>query len=61
MEHQDFMSRLELLDSMIQRTTIDNARIRQLKRSVYVLRKLLKEAIPSPYGPETPIVKHSLQ
>jgi hypothetical protein len=37
--------------------------MKQLKRSVYVLRALLKNnnQIQSPYGPATPIVRFSLQ
>ncbi len=37
--------------------------MQQLKRSVYVLKALLSDQnnIKSPYGPDTPIVKFSIQ
>jgi hypothetical protein len=60
--HQ-FKARLELLDSMLSRINGPAGQIRQLKRSVYVLRELLKREknVPSPYGPATPIVSFSIQ
>ena len=60
---QSFRNRLELLDSMLSQFKSNHARMRQLKRSVYVLRSLLKneQQIKSPYGPATPIVRFSLQ
>jgi hypothetical protein len=58
-----FRSRLELLDSMLNQFKSNHSRMKQLKRSVYVLRALLKDnkQIQSPYGPATPIVRFSLQ
>ena len=60
---QSFRNRLELLDSMLNQFKSNHARMKQLKRSVYVLRSLLKneKQIQSPYGPSTPIVRFSLQ
>jgi hypothetical protein len=60
---QSFKARLALLDSMLTKLRSSHARVRQLKRSVYVLRYLLKDdaEIRSPYGPETPIVRFSVQ
>ncbi len=60
---QSFRNRLELLDSMLNQFKSNHARMKQLKRSVYVLRSLLKDEkqIQSPYGPATPIVRFSLQ
>ena len=60
---QNFKARLALLDSMLSKLKTSHVRVRQLKRSVYVLRELLKneETIKSPYGPVTAIVKFSLQ
>lgn len=59
----NFKARLELLDSMLNKLKTGHARVRQLKRSVYVLRAILKDqsAIKSPYGPSTPIVQFSVQ
>ena len=58
-----FKARLELLDSMLGKLKTTHTRVKQLKRSVYVLRALLKDenSIRSPYGPATPIVKFSVQ
>jgi len=58
-----FKARLALLDSMLSKLKTTHVRMKQLKRSVYVLRELLKneEAIKSPYGPTTAIVQFSLQ
>lgn len=60
---QSFRARLELLDSMLSKLKSNHTRMSQLKRSVYVLRELLKDqhGIKSPYGPATPIVKFSVQ
>ena len=60
---QHFRARLALLDSMLSKLKTSQTRMRQLRRSVYVLRALLKdqENIKSPYGPSTPIVSFSLQ
>jgi len=60
---QSFKARLALLDSVLSKIKTSHARMRQLKRSVFVLRALLNEedGIKSPYGPITPIVPFSLQ
>jgi hypothetical protein len=60
---QNFKARLALLDSMLSKLKTSHARMRQLKRSVYVLRALLNDQdnIKSPYGPSTPIVPFSIQ
>jgi hypothetical protein len=60
---QSFKARLALLDSMLSKLKTTHVRMKQLKRSVYVLRTLLKnqETIKSPYGPTTAIVQFSLQ
>ena len=58
----NFKARLALLDTMLSKLKTSQSRVIQLKRSVYVLRQLLKEenSIKSPYGPNTAIVKFSL-
>jgi hypothetical protein len=58
-----FKDKLALLDSMLNKMKTSHARVQQLKRSVYVLRKLLTDEanIKSPYGPSTPIVRFSIQ
>ncbi|MFN0117451.1 MAG: hypothetical protein ACKVQC_04040 [Elusimicrobiota bacterium] len=60
---QGFRERLAALDTMLNTMKSSHVRIQQLKRSVYVLKSLLREekGIQSPYGPETPIAKFSLQ
>lgn len=60
---QSFNARLALLDSMLSKLKTSHARVRQLRRSVHVLRHLLnsENGIRSPYGPETPIVRFSIQ
>jgi hypothetical protein len=60
---QSFRDRLAMLDSMLGKLKSSHARMKQLRRSVYVLRALLNDEanLKSPYGPETPIVKFSLQ
>jgi len=60
---QNFQARLALLDSMLSKLKSSHGRVRQLKRSVYVLRHLLsdKNNIKSPYGPATPMIRFSLQ
>ena len=60
---QNFKDRLALLDSMLSRLKTSHSRMKQLRRSVYVLRTLLskQENIKSPYGPATPIVRFSIQ
>lgn len=56
-------AKLAVLDSMLSKLNSSHVRIRQLKRSVHVLRYLLRDEgnIKSPYGPETPIARFSLQ
>ncbi len=60
---QSFKARLALLDTMLSKLKTSHGRMRQLKRSVYVLRALLNDQnnIKSPYGPTTPIVQFSIQ
>ena len=59
----NFKAKLALLDSMLSRMNASEGRIQMLKRSVYVLRHLLRTDgnIRSPYGPDTPIARFSLQ
>ena len=59
----NFRKRLDLLDSMLSQLKSSHVRVRQLRRSVYVLRILLNDEtnIKSPYGPPTPIAAFSLQ
>jgi hypothetical protein len=59
---QSFKVRLAMLDSMLSKLKTSHARVQQLKRSVHVLRHLLKneDSIQSPYGPQTPIVRFSI-
>ncbi len=58
----NFKNQLALLDTMLSKLKSSHGRVRQLKRSVHVLRHLLKDSdsIRSPYGPETPIVRFSI-
>ncbi len=60
---QSFKDKLALLDSMLSKMKSSHVRVRQLRRSVYVLRSLLsnQKNIKSPYGPATPIVPFSIQ
>ena len=60
---QSFKARLEMLDEILGKMKTSHERVKQLKRTVYVLRVLLKDqnAIKSPYGPNTAIVQFSLQ
>lgn len=60
---QSFKARLAMLDSLLSKLKTSHARVQQLKRSVHVLRHLLKNenGIKSPYGPNTPIVRFSVQ
>ena len=59
----DFKSKIEKLDTLLGQLKSTHVRVRQLKRSVQVLKVLLNhhENIKSPYGPVTPIVQFSLQ
>lgn len=60
---QGFKEKLDKLDALLAQLKSSHARVRQLKRSVHVLRALLKDdaSIKSPYGPETVIVRFSIQ
>jgi hypothetical protein len=60
---QNFKARLAVLDGMLSKLKTSHVRVKQLRRSVYVLRQLLKDQknVQSPYGPETPFVRISLQ
>lgn len=59
----NFKSKLDMLDSMLRQLHSSHSRVQQLKRSVYVLKKILKnpEHVKSAYGPATPIVRFSVQ
>jgi len=58
-----FKAKLEMLETMLSKMDQRHSRVIQLKRSVYVLKTLLKSnaSIKSPYGPSTPIVRFSIQ
>ncbi len=60
---QSFQARLALLDSMLSKLKSSHSRVQQLKRSVHVLRTILKDQanIKSPYGPETPMARFFVQ
>ncbi len=60
---KEFKDKLAKLDTLLGQLKNSHVRVRQLKRSVQVLKVLLEhhENIQSPYGPETPIVRFSLQ
>lgn len=60
---QQFKRKLALLESMLNQMKENQVRVRQLKKSVYVLRSLLhqSDSIPSPYGGPSAIVRFSLQ
>jgi len=60
---RDFKNKLEKLDGLLGRLKSSHARVRQLKRSVQVLKVLLNhhEDIKSPYGPISLFVRFSLQ
>ena len=59
---RQFKMKLRQLTSIIGELNPDNTKVKELKKSLYVLNLLLKDEtkIPSPYGPETPIVRQSL-
>ena len=63
MEIQRLKARLALMDSMLERLDGSAERVQVLKRTVFVLRSILREEedIRSPYGPVTPIAQFSLQ
>jgi len=58
-----FKAKLEMLETMLSKMDKSQVRVIQLKRSVHVLKTLLKSksGIKSPYGPSTPIVRFSIQ
>jgi predicted translin family RNA/ssDNA-binding protein len=58
-----YKARLDQLHEMLQKIKAPHAKVTQLRRSVSVLRVLLKDetSIRSPYGPTTPIVPFSIQ
>jgi hypothetical protein len=60
---KNFKNKLDLLDSMLSKLKTSHSRVAQLRRSVFVLKTLLKDQnnIQSPYGPATPIVRFSRQ
>lgn len=59
----EFKIKLEKLDVLLGQLKSSHARVRQLKRSVQVLKVLLdrQEQIMSPYGPTGLFVRFSLQ
>lgn len=60
---RDFKTKLEKLDVLLGQIKSSHARVRQLKRSVQVLKVLLDhhEDIKSPYGPVALFARFSLQ
>jgi hypothetical protein len=58
-----FKDKLNLLDSMLSRLKSSHAQVAQLRRSVYVLKSLLRDesSVQSPYGPVTIMVPFSRQ
>jgi hypothetical protein len=60
---QSFKAKLALLDTMLSKMKSSHSRVRQLQKSIYILRAMLRneDAIKSPYGPDTPIVRFSIQ
>ena len=58
-----YKKKLDRLEIMLSKLHSSHARVRQLKRSVFVLRAILSDEskIKSPYGPTTPIARFSLQ
>jgi len=63
MEIRRLKARLALIDSMLERVDTPSERTTILRRTVFVLRRLINEAedIRSPYGPATPMARFSLQ
>ena len=59
---QQFKEKLKVLTGMLDNLKAPSEKVKQLKQSVYVLRKLLEheDNIVSPYGPTTTIVPYSL-
>jgi|GEM_PF-4359943 len=60
---QNYKKKLALLDAMLSQMNSSHAKVRELRRSVYILKTLLKDEanIKSPYGPATAIVRFSIQ
>ena len=60
---QKFKMKLALLESMLNKMQSSHARVKELKKNIFVLKTLLKDSssIKSPYGPTTAIVRFSLQ
>ena len=58
----EFKKKLEVLDVMFSKMKSSDKRFKELKKSIYVLRKILADdrLIVSPYGPETAIVQYSI-
>lgn len=61
-EIQHFKQKLDTLERMLRKLNSNHSRVKQLKRSVYVLRAILdnENLFHIPYGPATPIAKYSL-
>jgi hypothetical protein len=58
-----FKAKLDLLDTMLRSIKTTHERVTQLRRSVFVLKKLLKDenTYQSPYGPTAGMARFSLQ
>ena len=63
MEFQRFRARLALIGTMLDQMDSNADHVRHLRRTVYVLRHLIRDEsdIPCPYGPTLPIGRFSLQ
>ena len=62
MEIQRLRARLALIDGILGRMDPAADRVQQLKRTVYVLKALLRDEgdMPSAYGPSSPMARFSL-
>jgi len=58
-----FKAKLNLLDTMLRNIKTTHAHVAQLRRSVFVLKALLKDetAFKSPYGPTAGMARFSVQ
>ena len=57
---REFKEKLKLLTSQLPYLDATDEQVQQLKKSVYVLSKILDRDISSAYGPHTPIAQYSL-
>ncbi|MCB4756549.1 MAG: hypothetical protein LHV69_05900 [Elusimicrobia bacterium] len=60
---RNFKAKLDQLDHLLGKLKSSHYRVRQLKRNVFILRSLLRDEsnVKSPYGPDTPFIRFSLQ